>query len=542
MANGKAGRRDHNEPTAVEKPARIKVLLGALIEGVFAMSKRMSGRKRQVVRGHAGGGGTRSAAASNTGIRRGGRRRWEASRRLASKGFRGVATLKPHSRAAKIATIIVALTLLSSASIIAFNPHTLFGHVSSTSPSAAPAPSPQSSPVLSKEYAYAGGKLIATEEATGGPAIPGAPTGLTATAGNAQVSLAWTASSGATSYNVKRSTISGGSYTTIASGVTATSYLNTGLTNGTTYYFVVTAVNAAGESGNSNEASATPASGPTPPSPPTGLTATAGNAQVSLAWTASSGATSYNVKRSTISGGSYTTIASGVTATSYTNTGLTNGTTYYFVVTAVNTAGESGNSNEASATPTAGSPPPAPTGLTATGGNAQVSLSWSASSGATSYNVKRATVNGGPYSTIASGVTATGYTNTGLTNGTTYYYVVSAVNGAGESGNSNQASATPSGGGGSPCDFVSFSPATRTVTNTGGAFSVSVTSPTPAGCSWTATSNVSWITITSGGSGSGAGTINYAVAQYTGGSVTRSGKITITLTQGTATHTVKQTP
>jgi beta-lactamase superfamily II metal-dependent hydrolase len=88
-------------------------------------------------------------------------------------------------------------------------------------------------------------------------------------------------------------------------------------------------------------------------------------------------------------------------------------------------------------------PPAAPTGLTATAGNAQVSLSWTASTGATSYNVKRATATGGPYTVVASGVTATTYTNTGLTNGTTYFYVVSAVNGAGESPNSSEASATP---------------------------------------------------------------------------------------------------
>ena len=131
-----------------------------------------------------------------------------------------------------------------------------------------------------------------------------------------------------------------------------------------------------------------------------------------------------------------------MTSTSFTNTGLTNGTTYFFVVSAVNSAGESGNSNQASATPQP-SPPPAPTGLTATPGNAQVSLSWNASTGASSYNVKRSTTSGGPYTTIATGVTSTSFTNTGLTNGTTYFFVVSAVNSAGESGNSNQASATP---------------------------------------------------------------------------------------------------
>jgi Concanavalin A-like lectin/glucanases superfamily/Domain of unknown function (DUF2341)/Fibronectin type III domain len=90
--------------------------------------------------------------------------------------------------------------------------------------------------------------------------------------------------------------------------------------------------------------------------------------------------------------------------------------------------------------------PPAPNGLTATAGNAQVSLSWNASTGATSYNVNRSTVSGSSYATVASGLTATSYTDTGLNNGTTYYYVIEAINSAGASPNSNQASATPSAG------------------------------------------------------------------------------------------------
>ncbi len=87
-------------------------------------------------------------------------------------------------------------------------------------------------------------------------------------------------------------------------------------------------------------------------------------------------------------------------------------------------------------------PPAAPTGLAATAGNQQVNLTWTASSGATSYNVKRGTATGGPYTTIAS-PTTNSYTDSAVTNGTTYYYVVSAVNSSGESANSSQVSATP---------------------------------------------------------------------------------------------------
>jgi fibronectin type 3 domain-containing protein len=179
----------------------------------------------------------------------------------------------------------------------------------------------------------------------------------------------------------------------------------------------------------------------TPPSAPTGLVATPGNQQVSLAWNASSGATSYNVKRGTASGGPYAQVAN-PSAASDKDTGLTNGTIYYYVVSAVNSAGESANSGEVSATPQA--VPAAPIGLAATPGNQQVSLAWTASSGATSYNVKRGTASGGPYTQVAN-PSAASYKDTALTNGTTYYYVVSAVNSAGESANSIQVSAIPAG-------------------------------------------------------------------------------------------------
>ena len=100
------------------------------------------------------------------------------------------------------------------------------------------------------------------------------------------------------------------------------------------------------------------------PPVPTGLTATAGNTQIALSWNSSSGATSYNVLRSTVSGSGFASVATGLGTTSYTNTGLTNGTTYYYVVTATNIAGTSGYSNQASATPQ-NVPPPVPTGVPA---------------------------------------------------------------------------------------------------------------------------------------------------------------------------------
>ena len=269
--------------------------------------------------------------------------------------------------------------------------------------------------------------------------VPAAPMGVTAAAGNAQVTLNWTASSGATGYYVKRSTTSGGPYTQISTQATA-SDTDTGLTNGTKYFYVVSAYNSAGQSANSAEVNATPVLAA--PSVPTGLAATAGNAQASLSWAATSGASSYHVKRSATSGSE--TQISAPTSNSYTDTGLTNGTKYFYVVSAVNSGGESANSSEVSATPSAPLTAPAtPTGLHATGGNAQVSLSWSASTSAASYNVKRSTANGGPYNTAVASPTVTNYTDTTVTNGTTYYYVVSAVNSAGQSANSAQASATP---------------------------------------------------------------------------------------------------
>ena len=171
------------------------------------------------------------------------------------------------------------------------------------------------------------------------------------------------------------------------------------------------------------------------------VTVTAGNTQNTLSWTTVSNATTYVVLRSTTSGGPYTIVASGLTGTTYTDTGLTNGVTYYYVVTAENSLAQSSGSTQTSGYPVP-PVPAAPTGLSGIGWNGEVDLSWTAASTATSYNVKRATVSGGSYTTIASGVTTTTYADTTAVNGTTYYYVVSGVNLGGEGANSSEAAVT----------------------------------------------------------------------------------------------------
>jgi hypothetical protein len=193
----------------------------------------------------------------------------------------------------------------------------------------------------------------------------------------------------------------------------------------------------------------------TPPAAPTGLAATAGDGSVSLNWD-DNGETDldgYNVYRSTTSGSGYAQLNGSVLGSSdYTDNTASNGTTYYYVVTAVDTSSnESGYSNEDSATPDDITPPAAPTGLSATPGDGSVSLDWNDNSepDLAGYDAYRSTDTGGPYDVIASDLTSSDYTDNSVSNGTTYYYVVTAVDtSSNESGNSNEDSATPAAAGG----------------------------------------------------------------------------------------------
>ncbi|MCK9410644.1 MAG: fibronectin type III domain-containing protein, partial [Bacteroidetes bacterium] len=269
---------------------------------------------------------------------------------------------------------------------------------------------------------------------------PSAPTNVSGTSGNTQVSLTWTApsdgGSAITDYVVEFNDGSG--FATFADGTsTSAAATVTGLTNGTSYTFRVSAVNAAGTGAISAiSAAVTPR---TTPGPPTSVSGTSGNTQVSLTWTAptSSGGSAITdyVVQSSPDGSIWTTFADGTsTSTNATVTGLTNGQDYTFRVAAVNAAG-TGNFSTASGSVTPATVPNAPTAVAGTPGNTQVSLTWSApatNGGAAITDYVVEFNNGVSWATFADGTsTSTSATVTGLTNGTSYTFRVSATNSVG---------------------------------------------------------------------------------------------------------------
>ncbi|EHS58008.1 S-layer domain protein [Paenibacillus sp. Aloe-11] len=281
-----------------------------------------------------------------------------------------------------------------------------------------------------------------------------APADVAATASDEQVTLNWSSVLDATSYKVYQGT-SPGIYDAVpVATVNGTTATVTGLTNGTTYYFTVKSSNEHGDSSASNEVSAKPHINP--PAAPGGLTATSGNGQVTLGWNSVSGAVTYDVYKGTASG-SYGSIpvatVSGATY-SYTETDLTNGTTYFFVVKASNAGGYSDNSNEVSATPQV-PVPGVPVLLPATAGDSRVSLTWNPMIDSTGYKIFKSTTSGayGSEETTVSG-SVYSYDVTGLANGTTYYFVVKATNPGGESATSNEVSETPKTVPSSPTDVT----------------------------------------------------------------------------------------
>jgi len=285
------------------------------------------------------------------------------------------------------------------------------------------------------------------------PTPPEAPTKLAAKASSGQVRLTWSAptSTGGeklTSYNVYTGRSATGPWEPAGSPGTKTAMTVPNLDNGTRYWFRVTASNVVGEGKVAVVGPVTPVGGP---SEPRNLTATDGDKQVTLSWLppANNGGapvSKYTVYRSASSDkGPWTKVGDG-NETFRTVTKLTNGTTYWFRVTASNTHGEGNNAIAGPITP-AGAPS-APRTVKATAANQSITVEWSAplsDGGApiTSYSVYHSRAAGGPWTLHAANITTLATTVTGLTNGIPHWVRVTANNRTGESAPAAAGPVTP---------------------------------------------------------------------------------------------------
>ncbi|MGC3996113.1 MAG: fibronectin type III domain-containing protein [Anaeromyxobacter sp.] len=341
---------------------------------------------------------------------------------------------------------------------------------------------------------YTGQKVNST------PTPPLAPTGVTVTAAGTTATLTWTASSGATSYTVYRSTSATSGFATVGSSTT-TGLSNSGLTAGTTYYYYVTASNTAGTSPASATVQVTPSlytsnystmylRGSMNSWGATGMQLVA-----NYTWSASAtltAGTSYQFKYEIGGGTTWSTnwgLSASNTASQASGTLTQNGSfNVYFTPTTTGAHTFTFNDSTRGFTVTGpgGTAPAAPATLSATASGTTINLTWAASSGATSYTVYRSTSASSGFASVGTS-TSTGYSNSGLAASTTYYYYVTASNSSGTSAASPTANATT--GGTAPA-----APATLTASASG----------TTVSLTWAASSGATSYTVyrsTSAGSG-----------------------------------------
>ena len=245
------------------------------------------------------------------------------------------------------------------------------------------------------------------------------------------VTLRWNAVAGATGYEVLRSTSSKGAYVNIATNVTETTFTDTGVISGKTYYYKVRPLDVSGETTLYGAESAYQSATPVWPSIKFTSSASVTHKTVTLRWNAVAGATGYEVLRSTSSKGAYASIAANVTETTFTDTGVAAGKTYYYKVRPLDASGETTlygtESAYQSATPVWGT---ARFG-TATPTYQSIGLKWNTVAGATGYEVQRSTSSKGTYAVIAN-VDEASFTDTDVVTGKTYYYKVRPLDASGE--------------------------------------------------------------------------------------------------------------
>ncbi|MDR2592233.1 MAG: fibronectin type III domain-containing protein [Chitinispirillales bacterium] len=243
---------------------------------------------------------------------------------------------------------------------------------------------------------------------------------------SSSITVKWLPVSGAMGYRVYRSTSSSGNYVLVGNGTSSTSYTDSNLLYGTTYYYKVSACNGSGEGSQSNYCDAS-----TILNAPTNVSANStSSSSITVTWSPVFGAIGYRVYRSTSSSDNYTQVGSGTSSTSYTdNNNLSSGTTYYYKVSAYNNRSvESALSSYVSVMTILSTPPNVSASSTS---SSSITVSWPSVNGATGYHVYRSASASGNYTQVGDVTDTTSYTDTGLDPGMTYYYTVSAYNGAG---------------------------------------------------------------------------------------------------------------
>jgi fibronectin type 3 domain-containing protein len=237
---------------------------------------------------------------------------------------------------------------------------------------------------------------------------------------NGAVTIAWAESPGAEGYKVYRR-VDGGSWTTIKKNTTETTVTDTNVTPGTKYYYVVRSHIGGVYSGGVSE-TAKSITIPNEPQPVTITDLSYANGAVNIAWAQSPGAESYRVLRKA-AGGSWKTLAGSTTELSFADTGVTAGTKYYYLVRSQIGGVYNGNWSPTVKNITIPLEPMPVTINSLSYANGAVAIRWDAPPAADGYKVYRK-VAGGSWTTIKKNTTETSFTDTNVTAGTKYYYVV----------------------------------------------------------------------------------------------------------------------